>query len=53
MLCGKELAVNACMRAEILDQIPIALYFIILAPEFEHVFGKANCPVLICLVLYE
>jgi len=23
-----------------------------LAPEFEHAFGKANCQVLICLVLY-
>ena len=26
----------------ILDQISIALCFIILAPEFEHAFGKAN-----------
>jgi len=34
------------------DQISIALYFIISAPEFERAFGKANCRVLICLVLY-
>ena len=27
----------------ILDQISIALCFIILAPEFERAFGKANC----------
>jgi len=27
----------------ILDQISIALCFIILAPEFERVFVKANC----------
>ena len=26
-----------------LDQISIALCFIILAPEFERAFGKANC----------
>ena len=37
----------------IFDQISIALYFIILAPEFERAFGKANCQVLICLMLYE
>jgi len=30
----------------------IALYFIILAPEFERAFGKANYGVLICRVLY-
>jgi len=35
-----------------LDQISIALHFIILALEFELAFGKANCRVLICLVLY-
>ena len=27
----------------ILDQISIASCFIILAPEFERAFGKANC----------
>ena len=37
---------------EIFDEISIALYFIILAPEFERAFGKANCRVLICLVSY-
>jgi len=37
----------------ILYQISIALYFIISAAEFERAFGKANCRVLICLVLYE
>jgi len=36
----------------IFDQISIALNFIILAPKFERAFGKANCRVLICLVLY-
>jgi len=30
----------------------IALYFIISAPAFKRAFGKANCRVLICLVLY-
>jgi len=30
----------------------IPLHFIILAPEFQRAFGKANCRVLICLVLY-
>jgi len=38
---------------EIFDQISIAPYFIILAPEFEYAFGKANCRVLICLALYR
>jgi len=37
----------------IFDQISIAQYFIILAPELERASGKANCRVLICLVLYE
>jgi len=37
---------------ELLTQISIALYFIILAPELERAFGKANCRVLIYLVLY-
>ena len=37
----------------IFDQISIALYVIILAPEFERAFGKASCRALICLVLYE
>jgi len=37
----------------IFDEISIALYFIILAPKFEHVFIKANCRVFICLVLYN
>jgi len=36
----------------IFDQISIALNFIILAPKFERAFGRANCRVLICLVLY-
>jgi len=36
----------------IFDEISIALHFSILAPEFERVFGKANCRVLICLILY-
>jgi len=36
----------------IFDEISIALYFIISAPEFKRAFGKANCRVLICLVLY-
>jgi len=35
------------------DQISIAIYFIILASEFERAFGKANYRVLTCLVLYE
>ena len=29
----------------ILDKIPIVLNFIIIAPEFERAFGKANCRV--------
>ena len=36
----------------IFDEISIGLYFIILVPEFERVLGKANCRVLVCLVLY-
>jgi len=35
----------------ILDHVYIALYFIILAPEFERAFGEANCRVLIGFVL--
>ena len=30
----------------IFDQISTALYFMILAPEFERAFGKENCRVL-------
>jgi len=41
------------ISAGLFDEISIALYFIILAPEFERVFGKANCRVLTCLVLYR
>jgi len=37
----------------IFDQISTALSFIILAPDFERAFGKANCRVLTCFVLYE
>jgi len=37
----------------IFNQISIALYFIMLAPEFECAFGKGNCRILICLVLHR
>jgi len=36
-----------------LDQVSIALYFVILAPVLECTVDEANCRVLICLVLYD
>jgi len=53
ILCQKSAKHVFFFSGGIFDQIAIALYFIILASEFERDFGKANCRVLTCLVLCE